>query len=158
MVLHKLLIVQQGRVSANLLANFTMTVEEPVEIRHISAVAITIAIHVSAVGVTILPGGITIAQVVVAGVEIFQSHERVRLLADLLFHTCVVLKIGVELRMALQILRIGNQGRCLAKLVGNFAMAIEKLVKLRQVSASNVIAWNSLPVWGGRDGLPVLRG
>ena len=42
--------------------------------------------------------------------------------------------------MLLQVLRIVNQGRCFAKLIGNFAMSIEKLVKLRQVPASDVIA------------------
>jgi hypothetical protein len=60
--------------------------------------------------------------------------------------------------MLLQVLRIVNQGRCFAKLIGNFAMAIEKLVKLRQVPAGNVIARHSLPVWWGGNSLPILRG
>jgi hypothetical protein len=61
--------------------------------------------------------------------------------------------------MALQVLRIVDQGRRFAKLVGNFAMAIEKLVKSRQVPVRDVIALDSLPVLRGRslDSLPVLR-
>ena len=118
-----------------------MFIEEPVKARHVSA--IVIAIRVSAIGITILSSGITIAQVPVAAVAIFQAHERVGALADLLFHTRVILKIRIELRMALQELRVVDQGRRFAKLVGNFPMAIEKLVKSRQVPARDVIAWDS---------------
>jgi len=116
-----------------------------IAIRHVSAIGIA-----SAVEIAILPTGITIAQVRVAAVEIFQSHERAGLLADLLFHTRVILKIRIELRMALQELRVVDQGRRFAKLVGNFAMAIEKLIKSRQVPARDVIALDSLPILRGR--------
>src|ERR1700733_3794596 len=149
-----------------------MFIQESVKLRHVSAIAVAILStgiirHVSAIGIAILStsirilsAGITIAQVRVAGVEIFLSHERVGPSADLLFHTRVVLKIRIELRMALQVLRVVDQGRRFAKLVGNFAMAIEKLIKSRQVPARDVIAWDSLPVLRGRslDSLPVLRG
>ena len=130
-----------------------MIIEEPVEIRHVSAVIIAIC-HVSAVSVAILPTGITIAHVRIPGVGIFQPHERVGALADLLLHTRVVLKIRIELRMVLQKLRIVDQRRCFAKLVGNFTMAIEKLIESSQVPACDVIAGNRLPIL--RDHLPVL--
>jgi hypothetical protein len=48
--------------------------------------------------------------------------------------------------MALQELRVVDQGRRFAKLAGNFAMAIEKLVESRQVPAGDVIAWDRLPI------------
>ena len=44
--------------------------------------------------------------------------------------------------MALQELRVIDQGRRFANLVGNFAMGIEKLVKSRQVPPRDVIAWD----------------
>ncbi|MFZ0270869.1 MAG: hypothetical protein WB524_25515 [Acidobacteriaceae bacterium] len=149
MILHKLSIVQQGRIFANLFGNFTMVIQEPIKTRHVSAIVIAIR-HVSAVGIAIGSTGITIAQVRVAGVEIFQSHERVGALADLLFHTRVFLEIRTELRMAFEELRIVDQGRRFAKLVRDFAMTIEKLIKSRQVPASDVVVV--------LDRLPVLRG
>jgi hypothetical protein len=42
MVLHEHSIVQQRRVSANLLGNFTMAIEKLAEVRYVSAIAITI--------------------------------------------------------------------------------------------------------------------
>src|SRR5580698_6780824 len=125
-----------------------MVIEEPAKARYVSAIGITIR-HVSAVciaiqstgsiGITIWSAGITIAQVRVAGVAIFQPHERVGLFADLLFHTGVILKVRVELRMALHVLRVVDQGRRFAKLVGNFAVVVEKLIESRQISARDVV-------------------
>src|ERR1700722_8540505 len=99
----------------------------------ISSSGITIlSVGIATLSTGITSIGITIAHVRIAAVGILQSHERIGLLADLLFHTRVVLKIRIELRMALQVLRVVDQGRRLAKLVGNFAMSIEKLVKSRR--------------------------
>ncbi|MGC2297584.1 MAG: hypothetical protein WA476_02200 [Acidobacteriaceae bacterium] len=136
-----------------------MVIEEPVKARYVSAIGIAIR-HVSAVGITILSAGsvgitilsagITIAQVRVAGVEIFQPHEGVGPFADLLFHTGVILKVRVELRMALEKLRVVDQGRRFAKLAGNFAMVVEKLIESRQVSARNVVV--------GGESLAILLG
>jgi hypothetical protein len=175
MVPYKLSIVDERRVFAHLFRDFTMSVQESIKTCHVSAIvvairvpaigvairhvsAIVIAIRVSTIGVAILSTGITIAQVPVAAVAIFQAHERVGVLADLLPDTRVILKICVELRMALQELRVVNQGRCFAKLVGNFVMGVEKLVKSRQVPARDVIAWDSwcrLPFL--LDSGPILR-
>ncbi len=122
-----------------------------IAIRHVSVSAVVIAIRsVSPIGIAILSTGITIALIRVAGVKIFEPHERVRPLTDLLFHTRVILKICIKLRMALQELRVVDQGRRFAKLVGNFSMTIKKLIKSRQVSACDVIALDSLPVLRGR--------
>src|SRR5580698_4143136 len=130
-----------------------MLIQKSIETRHVSAIVIPIR-HVPAVGVAILPAGITIAQVRVAGVLIFQSHERVGPLADLLFHARVILKICVELWMFFEELRVVYQRWCLAKLAGNFAMAIEKLIESRQVPPRDVIGLDSRPVLHGS----VLRG
>jgi hypothetical protein len=59
--------------------------------------------------------------------------------------------------MALQELRVVDQGRRFAKLFGIFAMAIQELIESRQVPVRDVVAWGSLPVLRGRS-LPVLRG
>jgi hypothetical protein len=158
MVPYKLSIVDERRVFAHLFRDFTMSIQESIKTCHVSAIvvairvsavgiaicvpAVGIAICVPAVGIAILSTGITIAQVPVAAVAIFQAHERVGVLADLLPHTRVILKICIELRMALQELRVVDQGRRFAKLVGNFAMGIQKLVKSRQVPTRDVIAWH----------------
>src|ERR1700677_1140296 len=114
-----------------------MLIQESVKTRYVSAILST-GITILPIGITILSSGntilstsITIAHARIAAVGIFQSHERVGLLADLLFHTRMVLKIRIELRMALQVLRVVDQRRRFTKLVGNLAMAIEKLVKSR---------------------------
>src|ERR1700734_3110508 len=103
MVLHKISIVQQGRIFANLFTDLAMFIEESVKVRHVSAIVIAIR-HVSAVGITTL-SGITVAHTSIARVEIFQSHERVGPLADLLFRAGVVLKVRIELRMSFEKLR-----------------------------------------------------
>jgi hypothetical protein len=127
-----------------------------IAIRNVSAIVIAIR-PVSAIDIAILSSGIAIAQVRVAAVGVFKSYERVRLLADLLSHARVRLKIRIEFRVALQKLRVVDQGRRFANLFGNFTMAIEKLIKSRQVPARDVIAWGSLPVWLGQSSLTVLR-
>jgi len=104
---------------------------------------------------------ITIAQACVAGVLTFQTHKRAGLRAYLLFYARVVLKIRAERGVALQEPRVVDQGRRSAKLLGYFAMAIEKLVEPRQVAARDAIAaLGTLSIVGldclGLDGLPVL--
>ena len=106
----------------------------------IHTIGVTILAVGLTIGIAILAVGITIAQAAVVAVEIFGSHERVGTLADLLLHAGVVLEIGIELRMALQELRVVDQGRRSAQLLGGLAMAIEEPVKLRQVPAGDVIA------------------
>jgi hypothetical protein len=121
----------------------------------ILSTCVTIASTISsgAVGIAILSTCVTIAQVRIAAIEIFQSHEGVRPLADLLLYARVIREIPIELRMTLQELWVVDQRRRSAQLVGNFAMTIEKLIEARQVSARDVIAWYILPPL-----LPVLRG
>jgi hypothetical protein len=163
MVLNKRLIVHERRVLANLLGYFTVSIEESVKIREVSLLSIASAIGIastirvatatsiaSAISMAILSTGIAIAQVPVATVAIFQSHERVGVLADLLFHTRVILKIRIELRMILQELRGVDEGRRFAKLVGNFVVAVKKLIESGHVSVHDVIALDSLPVLRGR--------
>ncbi len=116
-----------------------MVIEESIKVGHVPAI-VTVIRNVSAVGIAILSTGIAITQVRVAAIGIFKSHECVGPRADLLFHTRVILKIRIELRMALQELRIIDQGRRFTKLVGNFAMTVEELIESRQVSARDVIA------------------
>jgi hypothetical protein len=99
---------------------------------------------------------IPITQARVAGVLTFQTHKRAGLRADLLFYARVVLKIRAERRVALQKLRVVDQGRRSAKLLGYFAMAIEKLVEAREVAAGDVIAALGALSISDLGGLPVL--
>jgi hypothetical protein len=158
MAIHEGAIVQQCRIPANLFADFAMFVEKAIEARDIPAVPIapasvvTIAIEpvsaivISAARILPLPAGIAVARIVIAVVSILKPHKCIWLLADLLFHTGMFLEIRVELTMAIQELRVVNQRRRSAKLFGGFAMAIEKLVEPRQISARNVIVLRGLPV------------
>lgn len=116
------------------------------------------AICISAVGIAILAARITIAKVRVACVEIFESHERVGTLADLLLHARVILEICIQFGMAAQELRVVHQRRRFAELFCDVAMAIQKLIEARQIPARNVVAWVSLPVLRALHSLPVLGG
>ncbi len=88
MVPQEISIVQQGRIFANLFGNFTMTIEEPVETRHVSAVAIS--------------ASVTIAHVRIAVVCIFLPHEGVRVLPYLVANSRVVLEVSLQGRMVPQ--------------------------------------------------------
>jgi hypothetical protein len=118
---------------------------------------LTRGIAITCIGVAILTHGIPIAEAPVVAVEIFRSHERVGPLGDLLSHAGVILEIRIERRMVLDELRIVDQGRRLAQLIGNFAMGIEKLVKPGQVPAGDVIAADIVAVLG-LDSPLILRG
>src|SRR5580704_14784374 len=135
MALHEFPIIQQGRILANLFGDFAMFIQEPVEFRTVPVVGITI----SSVGIAISSASISVACVMIAVVEILQSHERIRPLADLLFNTGMVLQIPVQLGMALQELRVIDQGRRPTKLLGIFAMTIQELIESRQVPACDVV-------------------
>ena len=91
-VLDELAIVGELRIAAKLLADFTVTIEESVEVREVSPVTITIAITHTAVAVAIL--GISL-------IAIFLVHERVRILLQLIAHSRMVAEIISECRVVL---------------------------------------------------------
>jgi hypothetical protein len=172
MALHKFSLVHQGGIFANLFADLTMFIKESVKISRFPAFGITvlsavipIAIPIARIAIFSISIGIAISCVVItissaadiavaciriASIEILQPHERVGLLTDLLFHTWMVLQILVQLRMALQELRVVHQSRRSPKLFGIFAMAIQELIESRQVPACDVIVLCNLPVLRGR--------
>ena len=104
-----------------------------------------------------LPAGITIPQVLVAGVVIGIFHELVGVLAYLLFHTRVILKVRFEFRIALQELRVVHQGWSFAKFLAKFGFAVEKLIESRQIPARDVIGLAALAVLA-LGSLLILRG
>jgi hypothetical protein len=64
---------------------------------------------VPAAGIAILSTGVTIAHARIVVVETLKPHERIRALADLLLNTRVFLQIRIQVRMALQELRVVDQ-------------------------------------------------
>ena len=96
MVPHEISIVQQGRVFAYLLGNFTMSIEESIKTCHVSAIVIVIR-HVCAIVIAIWPTNIMIAHVRIAG--IFLPHECVRVLSYLIADSRVVLEVSLQSRM-----------------------------------------------------------
>jgi hypothetical protein len=136
MVPHKISIVQQGRVFANLFGDFAMFIQESVEIRHVSLVAIPVAV--------------TIAHVRAAVEGIFLVHEGPWILTYLIVNTGVIPEVSFESRMFPQEISIVEQGRIFANLFGNFTVFIQELVETRYVSAIaasvEVSALASLPL------------
>ena len=155
MALYEIPIVQKGRILADLFANVAMPIQEAVKIRILSAVGLAIlpirvaisigitilfvGVAVACVGIAISLASIAVARVVIAVIEFLQSHERIRPSANLLFHTWMVLQIAVQLRMALQELRVIDQRRRFAKLFGIFTMTVQELVESRQIPSCDFV-------------------
>src|SRR5580693_3376669 len=115
MVTHELFVVDQRRVLAKLLSSFAVAIEELVEARQFLAIAIVLTTIVT----------------------IFCVHEGIRVLFYLVANARMVLQIGLQLRMAPHELLVVYQGRILAKLLGGFAVGIEKLIEARHFPTVN---------------------
>ncbi|MFZ0521680.1 MAG: hypothetical protein WAL95_11690 [Candidatus Acidiferrales bacterium] len=113
MALQEFAVQHQVWLFAKLLSSFTMAIEEAVELGHIAAIAVTAA-------------AIIVAALIVLR---FLRHERIRVLADLITNSRVLLQIFLEGRMALQESVVQHQVRLFTKLVGSFAMAIEEPIE-----------------------------
>ena len=76
-------------------------------------------------------------------------HESVRIFLDF----CrMVLQISLQGRMVLHKFLVIYERRIFAKLLGNFAVAVQELIEIRQFLAGSVVVLNR-PILGGR-GLP----
>src|SRR6266481_6191988 len=55
----------------------------------------------------------------------------------------IVLQKGLQFRMPLYVILIVHERRIVAKLLGNFLVAVQKLIKARQFLVCNVAVWRS---------------
>src|ERR1700758_2934019 len=114
MVLQELLVIQQGWVSADLLGDLTMLVEKLVEARQFLA-------HRFAGSRIFLPV-----------IAVFRVHEGGWIFLYLLAYTRMVPQISLQVGMVLQELLVIQQRGILTNLLGDFAMAVEKLIEVRE--------------------------
>src|SRR6516165_5714912 len=133
MVLQKLLVVDERWVLTNLIGDFAVAVEELVEAPQLPprdvAVPVTlvlIPVHASAVGI------------LVAVIAVFRAHEGIGIFPQFFTDRGVLLHIGLQCRMVLQKLLVVDERWVLTNLIGDFAVAVEELVEVRQLPARNV--------------------
>ena len=134
MVLHEFFIIDERRIFAELLGRFTVSVQELIEARQFLAVDVAI----------------TITIVLTAIVTGFLTHEGVRITLDLLLHSRMILQISLQSRMLIHIIIVIDERRIFAKLVGQFGMAVQELIEVREFLASSVVALKSWSILSGR--------
>src|SRR5580700_8104469 len=142
MVPQEFFVIHQRRILAKLLGRFAVRVQELIEARHLLAVdvAITITITIS----------IAIAIVFMAVEAGFLTHEGVRIVLDLLAHGRMILQISLQGRMLLHIVIVIDERRIFAQLIGEFGMAVQELVQVREFLAGSVVALKSWSILSGR--------
>src|SRR5580700_4395659 len=119
--LHKLLVVYQRWIFAQLLRNFRMAVHKMVHVRQLTA---------SYVSITTL---------ILALVEaLLLMHEGVRILLVLLANSRMIGQELLQIGVALHKLLVVYQRWIFAQLLRNFRMAVHKMVHVRQLTASYV--------------------
>lgn len=70
----------------------------------------------------------------------FRPREVIRIVSDLVANIGVILEISLQRRMLVHELMVVQEGRIAANLFGNFAMAVEEVIKIRDFIAVAVIA------------------
>src|SRR5580700_3971999 len=119
--LHKLLVVYQRWIFAQLLRNFRMAVHKMVHVRQLTA---------SYVSITTL---------ILALVEaLLLMHEGVRILLVLLANSRMIGQELLQIGVALHKLLVVYQRWIFAQLLRNLRMAVHKMVHVRQLTASHV--------------------
>src|SRR5579872_980632 len=120
MLLHKVLVVYERGVLAKLLGDFAMVVHELVKLRQFFGRCIAVAPVVSTIE------------------AIHFLHGRDGVLRYLLPNSRLILHERLQLRMLLHKVPVVYQCGVLVKLLGNFAMAVQELIELRQLHESCV--------------------
>ena len=133
-----------------------MAVQEAVKTRQFLAVGITIAVDglaigvAIAVGITVLIGhlavGVTVAIVLLAVVPIFRLHESVGVFSDFLANRWMVLQISLQRRMVLRKFLVIYERRIFAKLLGRFAMVIQKLIEIRELLSGGITVASDIAI------------
>src|SRR5882757_11206414 len=81
---------------------------------------------------------VVVACVFTAVIAIFLPHEIVGVFFDLFAYAGMVLQKGLQFRMRLHVILIVHERWIVTKLLGNFLVAVQKLIKARQFLARNV--------------------
>src|SRR6202051_762303 len=89
----------------------------------------------------LLTTDVVIACVFSAIITIFLPHEIIWIFFYFFAYARMVLQKGLQFRMPLYVILIVHERRIVAKLSGNFLVAVQKLIKARQFLARNVAVW-----------------
>src|ERR1700733_6330746 len=138
MVLYEFFVIYQRGILAKLLGRFAVSIQELIEARQLLAVDVAIVI------------AITITIVCVTVETRFLTHEGVRIVLDLLTHGRMILQISLQGRMLLHIVIVVDERRIFAQLIGEFGMAVQELVEVREFLAGSVVALKSWSILSGR--------
>src|SRR4029077_18501027 len=91
----------------------------------------------------LLTTDVVIACVFLAVIAIFLPHEIIWIFLYFFAYARMVLQKGLQFRMPLHVVLIVHERRIVTKLLGNFLVAVQKLIKARQFLACNVAVWRS---------------
>src|SRR5580704_6004064 len=120
--LHKLLVVYQRWIFAQLLRNLRMAVHKMVHVRQLTA------------------SHVPITTLVFAAVEaLLLMHEGIRILAEFFADLRMLLQVLLQLAVLLNKLFVVHQRRILAHLFGDLWVTVEKAVEAGQLSPGGVI-------------------
>src|SRR5260370_38991737 len=125
MTFDELLVLYERWVAAKLLGDLAMAVEKLIEPREF------------------FTASIVFARVLLAVIAIFLPHEIVGVFFDLFAYAGMVLQKGLQFRMPLHVIPIVHKRWIVAKLLRNFLVVVQKLIKSRQFLACNVAIWRS---------------
>src|SRR6266481_1943042 len=126
MVLHELLILYKRWIATKLLGDFPMAVEKLIEPGQFFTPVVVFARLLSAV------------------IAIFLPHEIVRVFFYLFANAGMILQKGLQFRMPLHVIPIVHERWIVAKLLSNFLVIVQKLIKARQFLTCNVAVLRSL--------------
>ncbi len=113
MTFDELLVLYERRVAAKLLGNLPMAVEKLIEPGEF------------------FPAIVLFTRVLSAFIAVFLPHEVARVFFYLFANTGVILQKGLQVRMSLHVILIVHERWIVAKLLSNFLVAIQKLIKAR---------------------------
>src|SRR5258708_29610592 len=103
----------------------------------------------------LLTTDVVIACVFSAVIAIFLPHEIIWIFFYFFAYARMVLQKGLQFRMPLYVILIVHERRIVAELLGDFLVAVQKLIKARQFLARNVAVWRSSALLRGGRGLCV---
>src|SRR5271170_2400387 len=134
MVAHEFWVINQRRILAKLLGSFAVSVQELIEVRQFLTIDVAIAVAI----------------VLTPIVARFLTHERVRIRFDLFAYRRMILQISLQGRMAVHKIIVIYQRGILADVAGDFGMAVQELIEVRELLAGSVVALKGWSILSGR--------
>src|ERR1700722_1918307 len=123
-VSRELLVIYKRGILAKLFGGFAVAIQELIEARELLAVDVAV------------PASVAI--ILTAIVTRLLSHEGVGILLYLLANSRMLLQIGLQLGMVLHVFVVIYEGWILAKLLGSFAVRVQKLIEACKLLAVDV--------------------